>query len=267
ICGNDESLAEDFMFFSLEQRNCLGLHITGQPLTEDDCGVCGRDGSTCYDCGGKYKGNSFQDCGVCTSERPEKVEISCTALYDEREENIAFNDRHLCAQKEFPEDPVNETDDKGAYINMLSFVFLENSCNSCVEGKMGKIPSYGLNKCDVCDSDNACIGCDGILNSGRKINACGKCLLPSDSKSNMSKAQLVSFKLNGDFTILVGKRKDKFLEKMKEQIAKILDIKPSAICNLDARSGPDLDEERPQAIPLVRPLQPPSRLEEDGRVF
>ncbi|XP_076324030.1 uncharacterized protein LOC143232447 [Tachypleus tridentatus] len=60
---------------------------------------------------------------------------------------------------------------------------------------------------------------------------------PFQNTKGISKAQRVSFKINGDYKLLVGDRKSEFLKKLKEQLAKLLNIAPSAIRNLDAQPG------------------------------
>ncbi|XP_022250528.1 uncharacterized protein LOC111087606 [Limulus polyphemus] len=182
LCGKEGPLAEDFMVYYLEQRDCLDLRVIDHPLMEDDCGVCGGDGLTCRDCTGIYNGNFSEECGLCTSEKPEDIKKSCANFCEKQEEVIKINDKYLCVQKELPQDQCDEADDKNAYVNV---------CGYCVEKKTERMPDYGMDKCDVCDGNNLCIGCDGVPHSGKKTDVCGNCLLPTDLHFNSCTAFLL----------------------------------------------------------------------------
>ena len=57
------------------------------------------------------------------------------------------------------------------------------SCGYCVGGMSGKPLTYGQDACGICRGDNSsCLGCDGVPNSGKTPDFCGKCLLPNDSR-------------------------------------------------------------------------------------
>ncbi|XP_076353527.1 uncharacterized protein LOC143248735 [Tachypleus tridentatus] len=182
LCGREGPLAEDFMIYYLEQRDCLDLRVIDHPLMKDDCGVCGGDGSTCRDCTGMYNGNFSEQCGLCISENSEDIKKSCANLCEEHEEVIKINDKYLCVQKELPQDQCDEAGDKNAYVNV---------CGYCVEMKTEQMPEYGMDKCNVCDGNNVCIGCDGVPYSSKKTDVCGNCLLPTDQNFNSCTAFLL----------------------------------------------------------------------------
>lgn len=64
------------------------------------------------------------------------------------------------------------------------FSLLMQSCGHCVDTRLNQDEMYGLDRCMVCGGNSSCVGCDGIVNSNYKTDACGMCLPKNDPKWN-----------------------------------------------------------------------------------
>ena len=62
MCGGDQSLSADFVWFYVLKSDCHGYPIYDAQNFEklDDCGVCGGNGDTCKDCSGSLGGSKYQ---------------------------------------------------------------------------------------------------------------------------------------------------------------------------------------------------------------
>jgi hypothetical protein len=49
-------------------------------------------------------------------------------------------------------------------------------CGLCVGGETGRLVTEGLDSCKVCGGDDSCVGCDNVVGSSKKSDACGACL-------------------------------------------------------------------------------------------
>jgi hypothetical protein len=45
---------------------------------------------------------------------------------------------------------------------------------------MGWSETEGLDSCGVCGGNDSCVGCDTVVGSNKKSDACGACLGPED---------------------------------------------------------------------------------------
>ena len=68
-------------------------------------------------------------------------------------------------------------------------------CGYCVGGSTGKTLKFGEDACGVCGGNGTtCQGCDGVANSGKVIDDCKKCLLPTDANFNSECMKLTRMK-------------------------------------------------------------------------
>ena len=61
VCGGEQSLSSDFVWFYVLKSDCQGGPIYDAQNFEkpDECGVCGGNSDTCKDCTGKIGGSKF----------------------------------------------------------------------------------------------------------------------------------------------------------------------------------------------------------------
>ena len=61
-----------------------------------------------------------------------------------------------------------------------------NKCGRCYGGVGSKLnETAGMDVCGVCNGNgSSCLGCDKVANSGKIMDLCGSCLLPTDSRFN-----------------------------------------------------------------------------------
>nr|CAD7429752.1 unnamed protein product [Timema monikensis] len=78
----------------------------------------------------------------------------------------------LCDIATDPE-PCNGVTSSEAYINL---------CGACVSGSSEE--RSGQDRCGVCYGGEECVGCDGVVYSGTRFDACGRCLLRDDAAWN-----------------------------------------------------------------------------------
>ncbi|KAL0275403.1 UNVERIFIED_CONTAM: hypothetical protein PYX00_003257 [Menopon gallinae] len=64
---------------------------------------------------------------------------------------------------------------EGSYLNL---------CGVCVGRTTDRNELDGLDRCNICGGKSDCVGCDGIINSPRRRDSCGLCLLPQAEEWN-----------------------------------------------------------------------------------
>lgn len=173
VCGGDDSSCNDCAGVpngeaELDQcgvcdgdgTSCLGCdEVPNSGKVFDACGVCGGDNSSCLDCAGVPNGETEIDqCGVCGGDNSSCLDCAGIPNGDSR-----IDDCGVCG----------------------------GDGSSCVEISecQGKV-----DKCGVCNGNNACLDCAGIPNGGTKIDCCGVC--GGDGSSCLD--QCKQFSLKGD---------------------------------------------------------------------
>ena len=67
-------------------------------------------------------------------------------------------------------------------------------CNVCAGGNTTLKFNDNVDACGVCNGTNStCTGCDGVPNSGKKIDYCGECWHPFDAQYNANCTKMVDF--------------------------------------------------------------------------
>ncbi|KAK3864941.1 hypothetical protein Pcinc_029406 [Petrolisthes cinctipes] len=145
--GVEKKHAVDPVSMSILMTDCTGQPFLFEPRTNDACGVCGGDNSSCTDCAGIINGNAIMSCGECVGGGTGKPTDSSCNTSTQTGTNI--DSQPLCQEP---------------------FIF---SCGVCGN-------SSRKDKCGVCFGNNECVGCDGEVRSGAIIDACGKCLKKDD---------------------------------------------------------------------------------------
>ena len=183
---------------------CDGVDNSG--LTQDECGVCGGDGtlcadvcgvpygddSSCQDCAGVPNGPSYEDvCGDCNADPSNDGDkcVGCDGVaYSgivEDQCGICGGDGHQCAMCiDRPECP--EWMAAGYPCDLvLSNIELRHLCpvecdhDACGCNGLGyEFGGLREDACGVCGGDNStCIGCDDVplADGGLRLDICGEC--------------------------------------------------------------------------------------------
>jgi len=155
VCGGDNSPATGMC-------DCEG--VRGGSAKLDVCDVCNGDGSTCLDCAGTPNGY-------------DKTCFGCDDLKNSGVENDACG---VCGGDSTTCQGCDGVPNSGLYIDACGV------CPSSLERVsicLGGCTNTELSRdfCGTCGGDNqACMGCDGIPNSGIEGDICGVCPGNSD---------------------------------------------------------------------------------------
>ena len=139
-------------------QGCDG--IWGSEVTDDECGVCDGDDSTCEDCNGDINGTAYIDgCQYCVGGDTGQTE--CITDCAGEENGTSFYDN--CG------------------------VCVPSGDTSCVQGCDGIWQNNGLHlvddECGVCSGNNdTCTDCAGTSNGSATINNCGDCVISGDAE-------------------------------------------------------------------------------------
>ncbi|KAI8504439.1 hypothetical protein Bbelb_175570, partial [Branchiostoma belcheri] len=176
-CGGSNSISREKVQVIIERLGCDGRGGSG--ATEDSCGVCGGDGTSCQDCNGDVDGSAvYNKCGQCTGGNTGK-DISFGL--DCAEKCGLFETNELLG-KCLPMGTRVAADCAGAF-GLVNRAF-ENECGHCVGGSTRKAADFGKNECGNCDDTLDCVDCEGVVGGGKQEDGCGECLDPSDPNFN-----------------------------------------------------------------------------------
>ncbi|XP_078689262.1 uncharacterized protein LOC144920780 [Branchiostoma floridae x Branchiostoma belcheri] len=176
-CGGSNSISRAKVQVIIERLGCDGRGGSG--ATEDSCGVCGGDGTSCQDCNGDVDGSAvYNKCGQCTGGNTGK-DISFGL--DCAEKCGLFETNELLG-KCLPMGTRVAADCAGAF-GLVNRAF-ENECGHCVGGNTRKAADFGKNECGNCDDTLDCVDCEGVVGGGKQEDGCGECLDPSDPNFN-----------------------------------------------------------------------------------
>jgi len=132
-------------------QDCAGT--IGGTAVEDDCGVCGGDGSTCTDCAGEVNGTAVEDCaGTCEG----------TAVVDNCD--VCGGDNSTCT-------------DCAGVVNGTAAEDCAGTCEgTAVEDCLGACGgSAVVDDCGDCDGNNAAQDCAGVCNGNATVDCNGDC--------------------------------------------------------------------------------------------
>ncbi|XP_071963404.1 uncharacterized protein [Antedon mediterranea] len=162
----------------------------------DQCGYCINAAGYIqrWDCGGTCNGTAFIDpCNECVGGSTGKAadynanRLDCLGICNSVEPWVI----DTCGECE-PAISAEELD-AGIYFGGSRYTDCSdecvipgfpkatvNECGECVGGSTGLDHNFGKNECGQCIDDPAadessCMGCDGVPNSGLKVDACGVC--------------------------------------------------------------------------------------------
>lgn len=125
-------------------NTCVGCdNVAFSGKVVDLCGQCGGT-NACIGCDGvKDSGKSYDNCGVCDGTNDCSTEIGC----DGRPGGLQYDVCGVCGGHD-----------------------------DCIGGcDQQPFSTATYDRCGVCDGTNACVGCDGAIDSGLKYDSCGVC--------------------------------------------------------------------------------------------
>ena len=123
------------------------------------------------DCKGVCHGNaSTDDCGHCSDSDSFNDDIDCTGICG----GVFRSDS--CGVCQLPDTDTDLIRDHADCNNDCWGTAAIDSCGICHSGNTGRHPNSTMDACGVCNGDNTtCYGCDGVLNSGHRIDSCDQC--------------------------------------------------------------------------------------------
>ncbi len=141
---------------------------TGGCIRTDECGKCGGDGSSCRGCDGvPYSGRTLDACGVCGGDG-----TACKGCDGVANSGATFDRCGVCGGGN------RDVDSCGCCPGSAPLCYLSPSSKLCPP---------------VCVADNTtCMGCDGVIDSGRAVDACGVC-----GGTNLCKFEKQTFTIGG----------------------------------------------------------------------
>jgi hypothetical protein len=170
---------------------CDGVLVTPQvtartglrPKIKDACGVCGGSGKSCAGCDGvPFSGKEFDLCGVC--DPPLAQRNICPELPTCLQGSI-LDACGTCV-------PLTDTGGFGCVgcdnVPRLFGRKLVDACGVCGGDNSSCVDCFGvpngkakLDKCGVCDGNNACADCCGEPYGVKQLDVCGVCNGPNNS--------------------------------------------------------------------------------------
>ena len=128
---------------------------------------------TCRDCSSVCFGNATTDnCGDCTGPGTGLAfnqNIDCTGICGGP---FVADSCGICQRPDEDGSVVEHRDCAGVCFGEARL----DGCSVCYGGTTGLAANMALDECGVCDGDNTtCIGCDGVVNSGKVVDSCGIC--------------------------------------------------------------------------------------------
>ncbi|KNC52568.1 uncharacterized protein AMSG_08135 [Thecamonas trahens ATCC 50062] len=145
---------------------CDGIRVSDGGALFDLCGVCGGDGTSCImGCDGVLGSSAIYDCvGVCAGSAALDDCNSCTG------------GTSLIPTANFSRTTVGCASAAMSIATLAASALAAtpiDDCGVCFGSNLAK------DDCAVCYGNNsACVGCDGIPNSGLVLDPCGECVSP-----------------------------------------------------------------------------------------
>ena len=171
------SLNTDSLFTNPSFTDCHG-DCHGNALI-DNCGVCssGRtshDFDSDMDCAGSCYGNATIDsCGDCTGPGTDipnfNQNLDCTNVCNG---HFLTDSCDVCQLPNHDGSVEENRDCSGKCFGQA----LTDRCGVCYGGITNVSADSVLDRCGVCHGDETtCVGCDGVVASGRSVDLCGEC--------------------------------------------------------------------------------------------